>query len=128
MQKKTVVKDKVKQDKGNRKKYKIEKDNKSESDLTIEIVDDGDYEIEKLSIDGLPTHMADGNPIRWINNFFIKKNGQYINQRYFVTLPPVGKSRIIIFDGKGDPYYYTGEVKDNTIELTDGDPAMGAWP
>ncbi|MBK9209006.1 MAG: hypothetical protein IPL71_12170 [Anaerolineales bacterium] len=60
MQKKTVVKDKVKQDKGNRKKYKIEKDNKSESDLTIEIVDDGDYEIEKLSIDGLPTHMADG--------------------------------------------------------------------
>jgi hypothetical protein len=128
MQNKIVVKDKVKQDKSNRKKYKIEKEKKSESDLTIEIVDDGDYEVEKLSVEGLPTNMVDGNPIRWINNFAIKKNGQYINQRYFVTLPPVGDSRVIIFDGNGNPYYYTGEVKNNTIELTDGDPAVGNWP
>lgn len=128
MQNKVVVPDKVKQDKHNPKKYMIEKEKKSESDITVDIVDDGDYEVEKLSVDGLPATMNDGNPIRWINNFFIKKNGQYINQRYFVTLPPVGDSRIIIFDGNGNPYYYTGEVKNDTIELTDGDPAVGGWP
>lgn len=128
MQNKVVVPGKVKKDKDNPKKYKIEKDKKSESDVTIEIVDGGDYEVEKLSVDGLPTAMTDGNPIHWINNFAIKKNGQYINQRYFVTLPPVGAKRIIIFDGNGNPYYYTGEVKNDTIELTDGDPAIGNWP
>ena len=128
MQNKVVVPGKVVKDKSNPKKYKIKKDKKSESDVTIEIVDDGNYDVEKLSVDGLPTNMSDGNPIHWINNFAIKKNGQYINQRFFVTLPPVGKSRIIIFDGNGNPYYYTGEVKNDTIELTDGDPAVGSWP
>ena len=128
MQNKVVVSGKVEKDKSNPKKYKIKKDKKSESDVTIEIVDEGNYDVEKLSIDGLPTNMNDGNPIRWINNFAIKKNGQYINQRYFVTLPSVGASRIIIFDGNGDPYYYTGEIKNDTFELTDGDPAVGAFP
>lgn len=123
MQNKVVVPGKVKKE--SNKKYKIKKDKASESDITIEIVEDGNYEVEKLSVEGLPTNMSDGSPISWINNFAIKKKGQYINQRYFVTLPPVGKSRIIIFDGNGNPYYYTGEVKNDTIELTDGDPAIG---
>lgn len=126
MQNKVVVKGKV--DKINNKKFRIKKGKETESELTIDIVDDGDYEVEKLSVDGLPATMIDGNPIRWFNNFAIKKNGQYINQRFFVKLPPVGDSRVIIFDGNGNPYYYTGNVTDNTIELTDGDPAIGAWP
>ena len=126
MQNKVVVSGKV--DKINNKKFKIKKDKASESDLTIEIVDDGDYQVEKLSVDGLPTNMNDGNPITWFNNFAIKKNGQYINERYFVTLPVVGNSRVIMFDGNGDPYYYTGALNNNTIELTDGDPAVGKWP
>ena len=128
MQNKVVVPGKVEKDKASKRKFKILKEKDKESDVSIEIVDDGDYEVEKLSIDGLPTTMNDGNPIRWINNFAIKKNGQYINQRYFLTLPPVGTSKIIIFDGNGNPYYYTGDVKNNTIELTDGDPAAGMWP
>ena len=128
MQNKVVVPGKVKKDKDNNKTYKIEKEKGSESDVTIDIVDDGDYLVEKLSIDGLPTNMTDGNPITWIINFSVKKNGQYINQRYFVSIPDIGSSRLIIFDGNGNPYYYTGEIKNNKFELTDGDPAIGHWP
>ena len=128
MQNKVVVKDKVKQDKDNHKKYKIEKEKHSESDVTIELTGDGDYDVEKLSVDGLPSAMTDGTPIRWFNNFSIKKNGQYINEIYFVTIPSGGSSRLVIFDGNGNPYYYTGEIKNNVIELTDGDPAGGFSP
>lgn len=128
MQNKVVVPGKVKKDKNNPKKYKIEKDKNSESDVTIELTGDGDYDVEKLSVDGLPTAMNDGTPIRWFNNFAIKKNGQYINERFFVTIPNGGSSRLVIFDGNGNPYYYTGEINNNTIELTDGDPAGGFAP
>ncbi|MBC7878520.1 MAG: hypothetical protein H7Y59_15220 [Anaerolineales bacterium] len=126
MQNKVVVPGKVKKE--SNKKYKIEKDKSSESDVTVELTGDGDYQVEKLSVDGLPTNMIDGNPIRWFNNFAIKKNGQYINEIFFVTIPDPGKSRVVIFDGNGNPYYYTGEVIKNTIELTDGDPAGGFSP
>ena len=128
MQNKVVVPGKVEKDKSNHKKYKIIKDKSSESDITIELTGDGEYEVEKLSVDGLPTAMTDGSPIRWFNNFAIKKNGQYINERFFVTIPDGGSSRLVIFDGNGNPYYYTGEIKNNTIELTDGDPAGGFSP
>ena len=78
-------------------------------------------------MDGLPATMTDGNPIRWFNNFYIKKNGQHINERFLVTIPNLGK---ILASGhlsmaNGNPYYYTGEIKNNTFELTDGDPAVG---
>ena len=128
MQNKIVVPGKVKKEKDNNKKYKIEKEKGSESDITIDIVEDGDYEVEKLSVDGLPEKMVDGNPIKWINNFSVKKNGQYINQRFFVTIPDIGSSRLIIYDGNGNPYYYTGDIKNNKFELTDGDPAVGHYP
>ena len=128
MQNKVVVPGKVEKDKSNNKKYKISKDKSSESDITIELTGDGEYEVEKLSVDGLPAAMTDGSPIRWFNNFAIKKNGQYINERFFVTIPDGGSSKLVIFDGNGNPYYYTGEIKNNTIELTDGDPAGGFSP
>lgn len=123
MQKKVVIPGKVK--KFNDKKYKIEKDKNSEIDVTIDIEEDGDYLVEKLSLDGLPTTMKDGKTIQWLNNFGIKKAGQYINQRYKVTIPGIGKAQVVIYDGNGDPYYYTGKVTDDTFELTDGDPAIG---
>lgn len=123
MQNKIVVPGKV--NKLNNKKFKIDKDKKSEVDITVEIVDDGAYTVEKLSVDGLPVAMHDGKPIQWFNNFAIKKAGQYINQRYFVTIPSIGNAQIVIFDGNGDPYYYTGKVANETFELTDGDPAIG---
>lgn len=128
MQNKVVVPGKVKKDKDNPKKYKIGKDRNSESDVTVELTGEGDYDVQKLSVDGLPTAMTDGTSIRWFNNFAIKKNGQYINERFFVTIPNGGSSRLVIFDGNGNPYYYTGEIKNNTIELTDGDPAGGFAP
>jgi hypothetical protein len=128
-QNKVVVAGKVQ--KNSSKKFKIKKEKDSEIDADIEIVDDGDYEVDKLSVDGLPSAMTDGTPIRWFNNFAIKKNGQYINQKYKVTIPGVsnlGNSRLVIFDGNGNPYYYTGAIVNDTFELTDGDPAPGTAP
>jgi len=128
-QNKTVIPGKVK--KNSNQKYRIEKDKASESDVDIDILEDGTYEVDKLSLEGLPTHMKDGNPIRWFNNFAIKKNGQYINQKYKITIAGIssmGNSRLVIFDGNGDPYYYTGDITNDTFEVTDGDPAVGGAP
>lgn len=129
MQNKVVIPGRV--DKSNSRKFRIKKDKTNEVDIDIEIVDDGDYEVDKLSVDGLPEAMHDGVPIRWFNNFAVKKNGQYINQRFKVTIPGIsnmGNSRLVIFDGNGNPYYYTGEIINDTFELTDGDPAVGGAP
>jgi hypothetical protein len=128
MQNKVVIKNKVEKNKANNKIYKIKSHKNSEFDLTIELTGDGDYEVEKLSLEGLPAAMNDGKPIRWLNNFAIKKNGQHINERFFVTIPHIEDSRLVIYDGNGNPYYYTGEIKNNTFELTDGDPAVGRVP
>lgn len=128
-QNKVVVPGKVQKD--NNRKFKIKKDKDSEVDLDIEIEADGDYVVEKLSADGLPTTMHDGTPIRWFNNFAIKKNGEYINQKYKVTIPGIsnmGNSKLVVFDGNGDPYYYTGAIVNDTFELTDGDPSVGGAP
>lgn len=129
-QNKVVVPGKVQ--KNNSKKFKIQKDKASEVDVDIEIEEDGEYEVDKLSVEGLPTHMYDGNPIRWFNNFAIKKNGQYINQPYKITIQGLvsllGSSKLVIFDGNGDPYYYTGAIVNDTFEVTDGDPAPGQAP
>ena len=128
-QNKVVVSGKVQ--KVHSKKFKIKKHKNHEIDVDIEIDEDGDYEVDKLSVDGLPDKMNDGTPIRWFNNFAIKKNGQHINQKYKVTIPGIsnmGKSKLVIFDGNGNPYYYTGAIVNDTFELTDGDPAPGAAP
>ena len=128
-QNKVVVPGKVQ--KANNRKFKIQKDKASEVDVDIEIEEDGDYQVDKFSVDGLPTQMYDGTSIRWFNNFGIKKNGQYINQKYKVTIPGISNmagSRLVIFDGNGDPYYYTGAIVNDTFELTDGDPAGGMAP
>lgn len=130
-QKKVAIPGKVQKDKSNKKKFKVEKGSGSEVDVEIEVLEDGDYEVEKLSTDGLPAQMKDGNPIRWFNNFAIKKNGKYIRQKYKVTIPGVsnlGKSRLVIYEGSGDPYYYTGRIENDTFELSNGDPATGRAP
>jgi hypothetical protein len=111
--------------------FKIKKDKSSEVDVDIAIEEDGDFVVEKLSVDGLPAQMNDGKGIRWFNNFSIKKNGQYINQKYKITVPGasnLGNSKLVIFDGNGDPYYYTGAIVNDTFDFTDGDPAVGAAP
>ena len=128
-QNKVVVPGKVQKD--SNRKFKIKKDKNWEVDVDIEIEEDGTYEVDKLSVDGLPASMHDGNAIKWFNNFAIKKNGQYINQKYKVTIPGIsnmGNSKLVIFDGNGDPYYYTGAIVNDTFELTDGDPGVGGAP
>lgn len=128
-QNKVVIRGKVQKD--SNKKFKIKKDKTSELDVDIEIDEDGDYAVDKLSVDGLPSTMYDGTAIRWFNNFAVKKNGQYINQQFKVTIAGIsnmGTSRLVIFDGNGNPYYYTGDIVNDTFELTDGDPAVGGAP
>ena len=128
-QNKVIVPGKVQKD--SNRKFKIRKDKASEVDVDVEIAEDGDYEVDKLSVDGLPAAMHDGAAIHWFNNFAIKKNGQYINQKYKITIAGIsnmGNSKLVIFDGNGDPYYYTGAIVNDTFELTDGDPATGKSP
>ena len=126
MQKKIVIPGKV--DRLSNKKFRIKKDKGSEIDTQVEIAEGGYYEVEKLSVDELPTHMKDGTAIRWFNNFAIKKDGQYIKQRYSVTIAGLSSVNVVICDSSGEPYYYEGSVKGDTIELTDGDPAVGGGP
>ena len=128
MQNKVIIPGKVDKDKSNPKKFKVKKDKAFESDVEIEVTGEGDYDVERLGVDGLPAKMPDGTPIRWFNNFIIKKNGQVIKEEYFVKIPDGGASRLVIIDSRGEPYYYPGEIKNNTIELTDGDPGVGWGP
>ncbi len=125
---KKVVPGKVEQEKGNRKKFKIFKDKNHESDISIEVLGEGEYLVEKLSVEGLPETMNDGKKIRWFTNFSVKKGNAYINEKFYVSIPDGGASRLVIYDGNGNPYYYTGEIKNNTFVLTDGDPAAGWVP
>ena len=119
-------------------KYKI----KQNKDIDIEIIDPGtaEYIVDMLDMADLPPTVKYGNQtlnVTWYNNFSIKKGDEYINQRYKVKLPGAkalkndGK-QIVLFDGNsndGQPYIFTGTVNDDdTLELTDGDPAMGSAP
>lgn len=131
---KQVVTGKVQ--KNNSKNFKIQKQKDTELDVDIFIEEDGDYEVDKLSVDGLPATMDDGTPIRWFNNFSIKKNGQYINQSFKVKIAGISalkaaNKKIVVWDGNtnnGKPWVFPGDVIDDTIELTDGDPAVGGTP
>ena len=122
--------------KNSSKKFKIQKQKDTELDVDLDIEEDGDYEVEKLSVDGLPATMDDGTPIVWFNNFSIKKNGQYINQSFKVTVQGLsallGKTRkLVLWDGNtnsGKPWVYSGDVLNDTFELTDGDPGTGYNP
>jgi hypothetical protein len=135
-QNKTIITGKVQKDNSSSRKFKISKHKDSEVDADIEIEEDGDYVVDKLSVDDLPTTMNDGTVIRWFNNFAIKKNGQYINQSFKVTIAGLSAVRsankkVVIFDGNtnnGKPYVFEGDITNDTLELTDGDPAVGGSP
>ena len=124
MQPKVVVQGKV--EKHSNKKFKVKAHKKTEVDIDIEIDNEGEYEVEKLSIDNLPTTI-NGNKITWLNNFAIKEAGNYINQPYKVRIPGIGNKRVVLLDNNsnGNPYYYTGPIVNDTIELSDGDPGIG---
>jgi len=142
MPNKTVISGKVQKDNNSNRKFKIKKKDdvpgkpNNEVDIEIEIEDDGDYIVEKLSTDDLDTNLPDGTAIRWFNNFAVKKGSEYINQPYKIKVPGIsaekaaGKS-IVIQDGNshnGRAYIFTGPITDDTIDFSDGDPAMGSAP
>lgn len=118
--------------KENNRKFKIEPA-KGETEIVIELLEDGDYEVEKLEMDRLPAHMPapDRTPIRWLNNFSISEKGKPIHKPYKVTIPGLsnrGASKLVIYEGTGDPYYYQGTIDGDTFELTNGDPSTGMAP
>lgn len=120
MQKKRPVKGKVK--KLNAGKFEIEKGTPGETNLTIELSDDGDYTVEKLEVEDLPKNMPDGRKIQWFNNFEIKTNGKPIN--YSVTIPGlVGKTKVVVCGSDGIPTEI--DAVNGVIRLTDGDPGIG---
>lgn len=119
-------------------KFKVEKGKPNERDADIEIdVDENntdDFKVECYSTDDLPATIANSDgattPITWFNNFSVKKNGSY-DVTYKVTIPGIsnlGKSGLVIYYGSGDPQYFTGRIENDTIELTNGDPATGKSP
>jgi len=139
---KNVIPGKVQKDNSSNKKFKIKKKDdvpgkpNNEVDIEIEIEDDGDYTVEKLSTDDLDTHLADGTEIKWFNNFAIKKGNDYINQPYKIkvsgisALKTAGKN-IVLQDGNshgGKAYIFTGPITDDTIDFSDGDPGVGMSP
>lgn len=134
---KTPVPGKVDKDNNNNKKFKIKKDKSSEVDIEIEIEENGNYEVTKLSIDGLDTELPNnGGSITWLNNFEIKENNSPINKAYKIKVPglsamiAVGK-KLVIQDGNRNnskPYLHNVPVKDDTFDFSDGDPAVGTNP
>lgn len=132
---KIVVPDKVRRDKDNNKKFKIEKGNQpNEVDIDIDILGTGNYDVEKLKVDDLEKEypqMPDGTSIRWLNNFSIKQNGRYIQQTYKVTIRGLsnrGSSMLVIYSESRGLYIYDGTIDGDTFELNDGDPANGMSP
>jgi hypothetical protein len=129
--------------KGNKgqKKFKVEKgSNKDEKDVDIDIEtgsSDDTFIVQKLSLEGLEPKIGDEDII-WFNNFLIKKEStnEPINQSYKVKIAGLsywrtGNRKIVIQDGNvnnGKPYVFTGNVTDDTIELSDGDPGVGGAP
>jgi hypothetical protein len=132
---KIVVAGKVRRDKNNNKKFKIEKGNQpNEEEIDIDILGTGNYDVEKLKVDDLEKEypqMPNGKPIRWLNNFSIKQNGRFINQTYKVTIPGLSKrgdSILVIYSDARGLYAYDGTIDGDTFELSDGDPATGMSP
>lgn len=121
MQRKTPVRGKVK--KLNARKFEIEKGKlPGETNLTIELPEDGDYTVEKLDVDDLPKNMPDGRKIQWFNNFEIKTNGKSIN--YSVTIPGLaGKTKVVVCGSNGIPTEI--DAVNGVIRLTDSDPGIG---
>jgi len=134
---KTPVPDKVQKE--NNKKFKIKKDKSSEIDIEIEIYEDGDYTVTKLSIDDLDTELPNnGGSITWLNNFEIKENNSPINKAYKIKVPGLynmineDNKKLVIQDGNRNnskPYLHDVPVNtDDTFEFSDGDPAVGIHP
>ena len=122
------------------KKFKIKKVKDTEKDTDIEILGDdpdNDFEVQKLSVEGLPSKFG-ADDIAWFNNFAIwkKSSKAYINQSYKIKITGLSAARaankkIVIIDGNsanGHPYEFKGAITDDTFDFTDGDPAIGSSP
>ena len=132
---KSVVADKVKKDKDDDKKFKIEAAGTGEEDIEIVFQSEDDAKkakkIDKLGIVNLPTDGAGVTGIVWINNFWLKKDDdKYLDGViYRLRLPDHPSKTLVYHDGTGVIVYQgtktrlgNGQVE---IELGIGDPAIG---
>jgi len=134
---KTPVPGYAAKDKNNDKKFKIKKEKNSEVDIEVEIQESGNYDVTKLSIDGLDTELPNnGGSITWLNNFEIKENSSPINKAYKIKVPGLSAmiaagKKLVIQDGNRNnskPYLHDVSVIDDTFDFSDGDPAIGSNP
>jgi hypothetical protein len=136
----TPIAGKVQKDKANRKKFKILKSDhpqEIEVDVDIEVVADGDYQVERLTLPDASIKFYDGKSpdgisIRWFTNFSIKENGNNIKKPYRVTIPGLAaklaerNSQLVVYYGSGSPVAITSNG--DSFDLTDGDPSPGSAP
>ena len=135
MAKQKKVDGKVKKDKEKDWIFTIETAEPDEVEIELDLLTSGNYEVDKLETETLPTHMPDpdNKPIRWFNNFSIQENNKHIKKKYNVTIPGLQSklkeknSKLVIYSDAHDPklYYYEGAINGDTFELADGDPANG---
>ena len=138
MAKQDKVPGKAKKEGDGNRRYKIEPAEPDEVELELELLEGGNYEVEKLETESLPRRMPepDNKTIQWFNNFSIKEHGRYISKPYKVKIPNLREklklknSRVVIYSDTHDPklYYYEGGLDGDTLELNDGDPATGMSP
>ena len=123
-----IERKKDKKGKNHRRKFRVKAHRDHEVDFDIEVEEDGDYELDKLSVDELPAEI-EGQAIVWLNNFGIRKRGEknYIRKKYKVKIPGISKHRIVIIDSSnnGEPYFYAGPTDNDELVFSDGDPAIG---
>ena len=125
-----------KKDPNNNRIYKIDKVKATEVEIEIDIEEDGDYTVTKLSVDGLDTQFPDGSPITWLNNFEIKENNRPINKPYKIKVPGLSAmiaagKKLVLQDGNRNnskPYLHDVPVTNDTFDFSDGDPAVGSQP
>lgn len=125
-----------KKDPNNNKIYQIEREKGTEIDIEVDIEEDGDYTVTKLSIDDLDTQLPDGAGITWLNNFEIKENNRPINKPYKIKVPGLSAMissgrQLVMQDGNRNnskPYIHNVPVTNDTFDFSDGDPAVGTSP
>src|SRR5262245_42716246 len=107
----TPISGKVQKDNSNRKKFKVLKSNQpasQEVDVDIEILTDGDYQVERLSLPDASVTF-NGQAVRWFTNFSIKENGNNIKKAYRVTITGLTaklaekNSQLVVYYGSGSP-------------------------
>lgn len=132
---KKPLKDKVKPDKQDKKRFTLEPSGANEETVFLVFSTESDAskaaKIDKLSVVGLPTSGAGVTDIVWVNNFWLKKaDDNYLNDvTYHLQLKDHPGKSLVYFDGVNVLAYQQTPVQLPNgfieISLNIGDPGLG---